>query len=53
MKVKVIYASFPTSLENDVNFWLKSNRVNVIDIKYAADGSVSSMYRFSAMIIYN
>lgn len=53
MKVKVISASFPTSLENDVNFWLKSNRVNVIDIKYAVDGSVSSMYRFSAMIVYD
>ena len=54
MKVKVIYASYPSSLENDVNYWLKlNNRVNVVDIKYAVDGSVSGMYRFSAMIIYN
>lgn len=54
MKVKVIYASYPSSLENDVNYWLKLNKqTNVIDIKYAVDGSVSTMYRFSAMIIYN
>lgn len=53
MQVKVICASFPSSLESDVNYWLKSNKqANVIDIKYSVDGA-SSMYRFSAMIIYN
>lgn len=54
MQVKIICASFPSSLESDVNYWLRSNKqANVIDIKYSVDGSVSGLCRFSAMIIYN
>lgn len=53
MKVKMLYASFPTTLESDINRWLQSNRrANVIDIKYATGGHDSSLYRYTALIIY-
>ena len=53
MKVKIIYASFLDSLENDINRWLAYNhRAEVIDIKYAVGDKDMSLYRYSAMIIY-
>ena len=51
LKVKIINASFPSSLESEVNNWLSRNSVEVVDIKYTSCGD-SSIYRFSAMIIY-
>ncbi len=53
MKVKMLYASFISSLEDDINRWLSSNnRVKVIDIKYAVGDKDMGMYRYSAMIMY-
>ena len=55
MKVKILSGSWPSSLENEVNRWLdgEGRRNEIIDIKYVVgDDKVSSMYRFSAMIIY-
>ena len=53
VKVKIINASFPSTLESEVNSWLSRNSVEVIDIKYTGGGDgASSIYRFSAMIIY-
>ena len=54
MKVKILTASFPDSLENEINRWLDtySKKFNIIDIKYAVDQDVGIAYRYSAMIIY-
>lgn len=52
MKVKMLYGSFISSLESDINSWLSNNKkVKVVDIKYAVDHDCG-MYRYSAMIIY-
>ena len=53
LKVKIISAAFPSSLESDINRWLAYNPVEVIDIKYTSGDGSSSVYRFSAMIIYS
>ncbi len=54
MKVKILTASFPDSLENEINRWLDtySKKLDIIDIKYAVDQNASIIYRYSAMIIY-
>ena len=54
MKVKILTASFPDSLENEINRWLDtfSKKLDIIDIKYAVDQGVGVIYRYSAMIIY-
>lgn len=54
MKVKILTASFPDSLENEINRWLDtySKKLDIIDIKYAVDQSVGIIYRYSAMVIY-
>lgn len=53
LKVKILNAAFPSSLESEVNSWLSHNFVEVVDIKYTSCGdSASSIYRFTAMIIY-
>ena len=53
MKVKILTASFPESLENEINRWLDtySKKLDIIDIKYAVDQN-SGIHRYSAMIIY-
>lgn len=53
MKVKILTASFPDSLESEINCWLDTygKKLDVIDIKYAVDQS-ASIYRYSAMVIY-
>ena len=53
MKVKIFDEAHEKDLEDEINKFLEEEEANVIDIKYAADGSVSAVYRFSAMIIYN
>lgn len=55
MKVKILTASFPDSLENEINRWLDiySKNLNIIDIKYAVNQGTNMIYRYSAMIIYN
>ena len=54
MKVKILTASFPSSLEDEINRWLDtySKKLDIIDIKYAVDQNVGTIYRYSAMIIY-
>lgn len=53
MKVKILYASYPDSLENDINHWMYNNRrARVIDIKFATSDKDMTMYRFCAMILY-
>jgi hypothetical protein len=54
MKVKILTASFPDSLESEINRWLDtySKKLDIIDIKYAVDQDVGIAYRYSAMIIY-
>ena len=54
MKVKILTAPFPDSLENEINRWLDdySKRLDIIDIKYAVDHDAGIAYRYSAMIIY-
>lgn len=52
MKVKIIYASSPSSLESDVNNWLSYHRVaSIKDIKFTSSEAMT-LYRFCAMIIY-
>ena len=52
MKVKLLYSSYLSSLEGDINAWLTNHKgLRVIDIKYAVDHDCG-MYRYSAMIIY-
>ena len=54
MKVKILTASFPNSLESEINRWLDtySKKLDIIDIKYAVDQNASAIYRYSAMVIY-
>jgi hypothetical protein len=54
MKVKILTASFPDSLENEINRWLDtySKKLDIIDIKYAVDQNAGAIYRYSAMVIY-
>ena len=54
MKVKILTASFPDSLESEINRWLDtySKKLDIVDIKYAVDQNASMIYRYSAMIIY-
>ena len=55
MKVKILTASFPDSLESEINRWLDtySKKLDIVDIKYAVDQNASMIYRYSAMIIYH
>ena len=54
MKVKILTASFPSSLEDEINRWLDtySKKLDIVDIKYAVDQNAGTIYRYSAMIIY-
>ena len=53
MKVKILTASFPDSLEGEINRWLDTygKKLDIIDIKYAVDQS-AGIYSYSAMVIY-
>lgn len=52
MKVKILYGSFPNSLEDEINRWLRGTKTEVIDIKYAVGDRDMGIYRYSAMILY-
>lgn len=55
MKVKIFDLEDEKDLEDEVNAFLDSNDINVIDIKYQVSVGVFSeeqVFCFSAMIIY-
>lgn len=55
MKVKVFDESHEKDLEKSINMFLKSNEIDVIDIKYQVSVSLfgeEQIYCFSAMVIY-
>ena len=56
MKVKVFDESHEKDLESDINEFLSSNEVELIDIHYSVSLGVfgeEQVYCFSAMVIYN
>ena len=56
MKVKIFDENHEKDLEADINDFLSSNEIDVIDIKYQVSIGIFSeeqVYCFSAMIIYN
>ena len=55
MKVKIFDYEDEVDLEEDINLFIESNNIEVIDIKYQVSASVFSeeqIFCFSAMIIY-
>ena len=55
MKVKIFDYEDEIDLEDDINEFIESNNIEVIDIKYQVSASVFSeeqIFCFSAMIIY-
>lgn len=55
MKVKIFDLEDEGDLEKEINKFLDSNDIEVIDIKYAVSSSIYSeeqIFCFSAMIIY-
>ena len=55
MKVKIFDYEDEIDLEEDINDFIESNNIEVIDIKYQVSASVFSeeqIFCFSAMIIY-
>lgn len=55
MKVKIFDYEDELDLEEDINDFIESNNIEVIDIKYQVSASVFSeeqIFCFSAMIIY-
>ena len=53
MRVKILSAPYPSSIENEINSWLRQySSFEILDIKYAVCGNVSSMWEFSALITY-
>ena len=56
MKVKLFDTEDELDLEEDINFFISNNKIEVIDIKYQVSVGVFSdeqVFCFSAMIIYN
>ena len=56
MKVKIFDENHEKDLEADINDFLSSNEIEVLDIKYQLSIGIFSeeqVYCFSAMIIYN
>ena len=56
MKVKLFDTEDELDLEEDINFFINNNKIEVIDIKYQVSVGVFSdeqVFCFSAMIIYN
>ena len=55
MKVKIFDYEDEIDLEEDINLFIESNNIEVIDIKYQVSTSIFSeeqIFCFSAMIIY-
>ncbi len=55
MKVKIFDMEDEGDLENEINKFLDSNDIEIIDIKYSVSSSIYSeeqIFCFSAMIIY-
>ena len=55
MNVKIFDEEDENDLENDINNFIRDNKIEVIDIKYQVGVSVFSeeqVFCFSAMIIY-
>lgn len=55
MKVKIFDTEDECDLEGDINGFIESNNIEVIDIKYQVGTSIfadEQIYCFSAMIIY-
>ena len=55
MKVKIFDYEDEIDLEEDINDFIESNNIEVIDIKYQVSTSIFSeeqIFCFSAMIIY-
>ena len=55
MKVKVFDESHEKDLEQDINNFIKENKVEIIDIKFSVGVSLFSeeqIYCFSALILY-
>lgn len=55
MKVKIFDESHETDLEDDINNFIESEQIDVIDIKYQVSAAIYSeeqIYCFSAMIVY-
>ncbi len=56
IRVKIFDYEDELDLEEDVNNFINSNNIEVVDIKYQVSASVFSeeqIFCFSAMIIYN
>lgn len=56
MKVKIFDESHEKDLEDDINNFLTTNDIEVIDIKFSVSTSLFSdeqIYCFSALIMYN
>jgi len=56
MKVKVIDESHEKDLENEINKFIESSDIDVIDIKFSTSCTLYSeeqIYCFSALIMYN
>lgn len=56
MKVKIFDESHEEDLEDDINYFLSNNDIEVIDIKYQLSimyDNKEQIFCFSAMIIYN
>lgn len=51
MRVKIIECDFFTHLESKINSFLRSNEVEVIDIKYSTYVNFDRVY-YTCMIIY-
>lgn len=51
MRVKIIECDFFTDLEFEINSFLRSNEVEVVDIKYSTYVNFNNVY-YSCMIIY-
>ena len=55
MKVKIFDLEDESDLENEINKFINSNNIEIVDIKYCVSSSVFSeeqIFCFSAMIIY-
>lgn len=56
MKVKLFDTEDELDLEEDINYFISNNKIEVIDIKYQVSVGVFSdeqVFCFSAMIVYN
>lgn len=56
MKVKLFDTEDELDLEEDINYFISNNKIEVIDIKYQVSVGIFSdeqVFCFSAMIVYN